>query len=183
MENNKINYIQGINDIYFNKANTLQNRLDDYNNLVNTIKAEREDAKFKKQQLAQQLALEKQQMAWEREKFYQQLNSLNNYTDYADAQTSQQTNNTGNKTSTISQLLNTVKQTVIDAAKNEQNKKYKPNVNPALSGATASKWFQQNIFDKEFTKTELKNLLQKAYDNKQIKANDVKQILWACGLE
>ncbi len=75
MENNRLNYIQGINDSYFGKTNTLQGRLDDYNNMVNSIKEAREDANLKKQQIAYQAEQDRKQMAWERERFYAQLNA------------------------------------------------------------------------------------------------------------
>lgn len=75
MENNRLNYIQNLNDSYFGKQNTLQNRLDTYNSTINNITQIREETNLKKQQIAQQAAAERQQMAWEREKFYAQLNA------------------------------------------------------------------------------------------------------------
>lgn len=75
MENNRLNYIQNLNDSYFSKQNTLQNRLDTYNSTINNITQIREETNLKKQQIAEQAAAERQQMAWEREKFYAQLNA------------------------------------------------------------------------------------------------------------
>lgn len=84
MENNRLSYIQGINDSYFSKTNTLQSRLDTYNSTINNIKQAREDANLKKQQIAEQARLEREQMAWEREKFYTQLNASNLGSQYSD---------------------------------------------------------------------------------------------------
>ena len=75
IENEKLRYVQSLNDSYFSKTSTLQSRLDSYNQLTNTIKEAREDANLKKQQIAYQAEQDKKQMAWERERFYAQLNA------------------------------------------------------------------------------------------------------------
>ena len=84
MENNRLSYIQNLNDTYFSKTQTLQNRLDTYNSTINNIKQAREEANLKKQQIAEQARLEREQMAWEREKFYTQLNASNLGSQYSD---------------------------------------------------------------------------------------------------
>lgn len=184
MQNNRLNYIQDINDTYFSKGNTLQNRLDTYTSAIGNIKQAREESNQRKQELAQELA-------WEREKYYNSLNNLNEYDDYYD---NQGTNGmavngalnaiksaTGNNSSggVLTNLINSTKNYISNAA----NKKYSSSVSPRLSGATASKWYEANLYNKSLTKNELQSLLKNAYDKKQINANDVNNILWAFGLE
>lgn len=90
MENNRLSYIQNLNDTYFSKTQTLQNRLDTYNSTINNLNLTREEMNLKKQQIAQQAALERQQMAWEREKFYTQLNASNLGSQYSDTSNSKE---------------------------------------------------------------------------------------------
>ena len=52
LQNNRLNYIQGVNDSYFNKNNTLQSRLDSYNSTINSLKVAKHNEELAQQQAA-----------------------------------------------------------------------------------------------------------------------------------
>lgn len=63
MENNRLNYLQNINDSYFNKQNTLQSRLDTYNSQLANIKTSKLNYEYQLQKDAEAAELERQQAA------------------------------------------------------------------------------------------------------------------------
>lgn len=168
LKNNYLNNIQSINDSYFSKQNTLQSRIDNYTSSINSAKAAKEQA-------AQSAA----DRAWEKEKYYSQLSQLGNYEDSSE-DTSSDTTSKG--TSWIKQLADKAKNDIYTSIASLNNK-VTASYNPRLSGSKASTWFNSNLGTKTLTVSELKSLVDKAYNNGTITTSDRTNILNAYGVK
>lgn len=91
MQNNRLNYIQNINDSYFNKANTLQGRLDSYNSQLANIKTSKLNYEYQLQKDAEAAELARQQAAAQAARYYSSKSSggggnsgNGGYSDYTD---------------------------------------------------------------------------------------------------
>lgn len=107
MENNRLNYIQNLNDSYYSKEQSLQDRLNSYNTMINNLKIERENSNIKRQQIAAEAALEREKLAFEREQFNRSLESIsNNYTDSSNNAKNTNQNNPSNGKVDINKAFN-----------------------------------------------------------------------------
>ena len=71
MENNRISYLDNLNNTYYNRQQNLQTRIDNYTANINSTR-------LAKQQAAEQAAQQAAAREWEREKYYTSLNASNN---------------------------------------------------------------------------------------------------------
>lgn len=107
MENNRLSYIQNMNDSYFSKEQSLLDRLNTYNSTINNLKLGQEESNIKRRQIAEEAALERERLAIERDQFNKSLESIsNNYTDSSNSTKKPNQNNLSNGKVDINKVFN-----------------------------------------------------------------------------
>ena len=166
LQNNRLTYIQNINDTYFSKTNTLQNRLDDYNDKINSVKSAQEQAKL--------------QAAASRSSSSRSSGGSGGSYTFTETPVQQQT---PTQTTSSTNLAGLGLAALQAAATTPKNTTYTAKNNPKLSGKNASSWYASNISGKSFTANELKSILDKAWEAGKITSADRMNIKASFGVK
>ena len=168
LQNNRLNYIQSVNDSYFNKTNTLQGRLDSYNSTISSLKMTKHQEDLANQQAAS--------------RYYSSRTSGGSGTPQQTfTETPQGKTTTQNKTSAAA--FTGLGAGIVAAISNSNSGKVTAKYNPKLSGGKASQWFNNNLGTRSMTLTQVKKLVDSAYNDGIISTNDRKNILAAYGVK
>ena len=170
LQNNRLTYIQSINDSYFTKQNTLQNRLDDYTDKINSVKSAQEQAKLAAKTYSSGSGRSSSKSS-------SKSSSGGNYT-FTETPT---TTTTTTSKSNVNPLAG-VGAGALAVAANTPTKTYSQSYNPKLSGSKASSWVSKNLSGKSFTASQLKSLVNDAYSQGLISTADKKAILSSYGV-
>ena len=167
LQNNRLTYIQNVNDTYFSKTNTLQGRLDDYTDKINSVKSAQEQAR-------------QQAAAASSSRYYSSKSSgggNNNQLAFSGNNEKQNTPvNNSATTDFVARTLGAINNALTPST-------YTANMNPKLSGRNASTWYNNNIAGKSLTASKLNSLLDTAYKAGLITTQDKKNIKSAFGVK
>ena len=178
LENNRLSYIQNVNDSYFNKTNTLQGRLDSYNSTINSIRTTQHQEQLAEQQRQQALAAARSSGGGSRSSG----GSSSGVYGFTDTTPTASTPTTTKGQSLVTQVANLAKS---DIAKflTAANTPVSANKSLKLSSSKANSWFNNNMGTKSFTPAQVKSLVNSAYNQGIITTSDKNSILAAYGVK